>query len=100
MEQKVMFICGDFNIDLLNPNKHVLTEEFTTAMYSMSLNPTTTKPSRITSHSATLIDNILTNNMENNIVSALLRNDIKDHLPVFVIYDCGCGMKMDEKKSN
>lgn len=26
--QKVMFICGDFNIDLLNPNKHKMTEVY------------------------------------------------------------------------
>lgn len=34
-----------------------------------------------------LIDNILTNDIENNIVSGLLINDISDHLPVFTIYD-------------
>ena len=57
--QKVHFICGDYNIDLLNPNKHKLTDDFSELMYSMGLFPTITKPSRITSHSATLIDHIL-----------------------------------------
>ncbi len=65
-------------------------------MYSMSPYPIITKPSRVTCHSATLIDNIFTNNMENNIVSELHMNDISDHLPVFVIYDCDCRMKKDE----
>ena len=35
--QKVMFICGDFNIDFLNPNKHKMTEEFINALYSLNL---------------------------------------------------------------
>jgi len=28
VNNKSLFICGDFNIDLLNPNKHKLTDEF------------------------------------------------------------------------
>lgn len=52
--QKVMFICGDFNIDLLNPNNH----------NSLGLYPQITRPSRITSHCVTLIDNIFTNIMQ------------------------------------
>ena len=57
-EQKVAYICGDFNIDLLNPKNNILIDEFTATMYSMSLYPIITKPTRITTHSATLIDNI------------------------------------------
>ena len=48
-EQRVTFICGDYNIDLLNPNKVEAIDEFCAAMYSMSFYPTITKPSRITS---------------------------------------------------
>ena len=38
-KQKVIFICGDFNIDLLNPNNHKPTEDFINTMYSLSLYP-------------------------------------------------------------
>ncbi len=86
--QKTMFICGDFNIDLLNPNKHRMTDDFINTLYSLSLHPKITRPSRITSHCATLIDNIFTNILDNNITSGLLINDITDHLPVFIAYDC------------
>ncbi len=65
-----------------------MTDEFVQVLYSMSLFPSITKPTRVTSHCATLIDNIFTNNMENNLVSRLLINDISDHLPVFVIHEC------------
>ena len=84
---KTIFICGDFNIDLLNPNKHKMTVEFINTVYSMSYYPIITRPSRITSHCATLIDNIFTNDIENNTLSGLLINDISDHLPVFTVYD-------------
>ena len=87
MSQKVTFICGDFNIDLLNPNKNKMTDEFLNTMYSLSLYPKITRPSRITSHSSTLIDNIFTNDIENNTVSGLLIIDISDHLPVFIVFD-------------
>ncbi len=65
-EQKVAFLCRDYNIDFLNPNKSPAIDEFIDAMYSKGLYPSITKPSRITTHSATVIDNILTKNMINN----------------------------------
>jgi len=78
VNNKSFFICGDFNTDLLNPNKHKLTDELIERMHSMSLIPTIPKPS-ITSHSATLIDDILTNNLTNNLINGLLICDIVDH---------------------
>ena len=84
---KVMFIGGDFNIDLLNPNKHTMTNEFINTLYSIGLYPKMTRPSRIPTHCATLIDNIFSNEMDNNTVSGLLVNDISDHLPVFTVYN-------------
>lgn len=36
---KSLFICGDYNIDLLNPKKHQMTEDFINTMYSMGLYP-------------------------------------------------------------
>lgn len=77
-----------FNIDLLNHNKHKPTDKFIDTMYSISLFTKITRPSRITSHSTTLIDNIFTNDIDNNTVSGLLINYISDHLPVFTICDC------------
>ena len=40
---------------------------------------------RITESSATLIDNIFTNELNIDITSGLMINDISDHLPVFCI---------------
>lgn len=97
--QKVNYVCGDFNIDLLNPKGHKLTNDFLELMYSMSLYPTITKPSRITTHSASLIDNIFTNNMDNNMISGLIISDISDHLPVFIIYKCNYNKRKELKET-
>ena len=42
-----------------------------------------TRPTRITSHCATLIDNIYVNYAANTYDSGILINDITDHLPFF-----------------
>ena len=55
-------------------------------MTSNSLYPLISKPTRITSSTATLIDNIFTNNLELNMNSGILYTDlISDHLPVFQV---------------
>ena len=80
-----MFICGDFNIDLLKYEEHVGSAKFIDTMYSNGLYPLIDKPTRITQQSATLIDNIFTNDINHDIICGLLINDISDHLPVFSI---------------
>ena len=57
-ERKLCLISGDFNINLLNFDKHPLTEDFINTLGSFFLEPHILKPTRITNHSATLIDNI------------------------------------------
>ena len=48
--------------------------------------PLITKPTRITKSTATLIDNIFTNNAnKTGHQSGILLNDISDHLPIFTI---------------
>ena len=72
---------GDFNLNLMNYQSHNLTGEFLDIMYSKTFFPLITRPTRITSHSATLIDNIFQNSLETNLLSSLLFTDISDHLP-------------------
>ena len=85
--KKTMYICGDFNIDILKHNTHNYTRTFLDYMYSFGLYPLITKPSRITDITATLIDKIFTNELQFQVNSGLLITDISDHLPVFAI--CG-----------
>ena len=55
-------------------------------MIKAGLLPTITRLSRITQMSATLIDNIfISSNLYKNFDSALLLEDISDHLPVMAL---------------
>lgn len=87
LKSKQHFMCGDFNIDLLKLEQNVKTSAFIDLMYTHGFVPLITKPSRITSETSTLIDNIFTTDIANckNFKCGLLINDITDHLPVFVV---------------
>jgi hypothetical protein len=85
-ENKLIFIAGDFNINILNTDTHLPTSEFLDNMYSASFLPLITKPTRVTEHTATLIDNIYCNDIHNyDLFNGVLVSDISDHYPVFCI---------------
>ena len=84
-ENKNCYIMGDFNLNLLNQHFHQFTNEFLDIMYANTFFPLITLPTRITSHFATLIDNIFTNDFDNYAFSGLVLTDISDHLPIFSI---------------
>ena len=84
-EQKSVFLLGDFNVNLLNYNEHNQTIEFLDSLASNSFIPLILQPTRITSHSNTLIDNIFSNVIGPDIISGNLTATISDHLPQFAI---------------
>ncbi len=43
------------------------------------------RPTRITPHSATLLDNVFTNVFGNKIKSGIFISDVSDHFPIFQI---------------
>ena len=53
---------GDYNTNLLNYESHDQTATFIGMLYSYAFVPLINRPTRVTSSSATLIDNIFTNN--------------------------------------
>ena len=65
-ENKLMYLLGDCNIDLLNLDKHSLSSEFFEDFYTNFSYPIKNKPSSVSNNSATLIDNILSNNIIKN----------------------------------
>ena len=84
-ENKYCLLLGDFNIDLLKFDSHPGSEEFTNTLGSFSFHPQILKPTRITHHSATLIDNIFFNSLEHHTISGNILSGITDHLPNFII---------------
>ena len=91
-ENKLSYLIGDFNINFLNVDSHQPTDDFINLMTSSSLYPLISKPTCITSSTATLIDNIFTNNLEFKTNSGILYADLSDHLPIFQIIR---GVKLD-----
>ena len=80
-----MFLMGDWNLNLMNHSCHQATGEFLHLMFSRMFFPLITRPTRITSPKASLIDNIFTNEPLNQSISGLFLNDISDHLPIFAV---------------
>ena len=78
---------GDFNINLLNYDTHQETRDYVDAMFSNACIPLISRPARITHTTATLIDNIYSNDLmgNNNQINGILYADISDHLPIFVL---------------
>ena len=69
----------------MNYNKYNQTNEFLDSLVSNSFIPLILQPTRITSHSNTLIDNIFSIVIDPNIISGDLTGTISDHLPQFSI---------------
>ena len=85
-ESKLCYILGDFNINLLNIDSHLATAEFLETMYAFSYLPLITKPTRVTDHSATLIDNIFTNHkIHSHGFPGIFSTDTSDHFPIFYV---------------
>ena len=82
-ERKQVFPLGDFNINLLSYNYHQPTNDFLDSLASNSFIPCILHPTRITSHSKTLIDNIFSNYISHEIISGNITATISDHLPQF-----------------
>ena len=81
-----LIIGIDHNLDLLKGQIHLPTRQFIERIDELNLLPTITRPSRITSHSATLIDNIyISQELHRDFESLLLLTDISDHLPLITM---------------
>ncbi len=85
--EKQVILGTDSNFNLLRIEDHPQTANFFNVLLANSFLPSISKPTRITEHTATLIDNIFLNNLTDNIEvnSGLLLEDISDHLPIFCI---------------
>ena len=78
-EQNQVFLLGDFNVNLLNYNNQQTTNDFLDSLASNSFIPFILHPTRINSHSKTLIDNTFSNFISTEIISS----NITDHLTQF-----------------
>ena len=71
-------------MDLMKHNGNRGIQEFMDIMFNAGLHPVISKPTRITSSTNSLIDNIFTNSINDNIYSGLLINNLSGHLVIFI----------------
>src|SRR6218665_3727073 len=79
-----IILSGDFNIDLIKVNNHEPILEFLNIFNSYAIIPMINYPTRITDHSATLIDNIFTNFSHEVVDPTIITSDFSDHFPIIL----------------
>ena len=93
---KSCVFMGDFNIDLLQTDNDDLSGTFFDTLSSFGFRPLILQPTRVTSHSATLIDNIFTNDMSISSKGGNLTTSISDHFPQFSVFDISAQLKQKD----
>ena len=96
LENKPFVLCGDINIDLLNPDNNK-TKTYIDTLLCNNIIPCISLPTRITDHSATIIDhvNFFRPLTDKGLYCGNIFFDISDHLPNFVIFQGKCIQKDD-----
>ena len=98
-ENKTVVLLGDFNADLLKYDQNSNISDFLDLMYSSLLFSHFFSPTRTTSSSATLIDNIFTNNYNSSFVSGNLVNTLSDHhAQVLIMGNQQSPLELDKKE--
>ena len=84
-EKKIYYLLGDWNVNLLSCETHEHTNDFVNMFAEFGFFPLITRPTRVSQNSATIIDNIFTNNHADLASSfhGILLADVSDHFPVF-----------------
>ena len=75
-------IMGDFNLDLLTNSQ--ITNDLANLLYSYNFTVRTTRPTRVSSRAATLIDHIWSNCSDLDQIYGILMNDQSDHFSPFL----------------
>jgi Endonuclease/Exonuclease/phosphatase family len=81
------YVAGDFNIDVLKYTTNDFVNEYVDGIFINGFIQILSKPTRCTSHSATLIDHVITNDVRSNYESCILISKISDHFPVISFCD-------------
>ena len=95
-ENKELYICGDFNIDLLQNESNTTSLNFLNLLNCNGFLPLILHPSRVVEgNKASLIDNIFSNNVNYEILSGDIYLTLSEHFSQFASINRG---KIDVKK--
>ena len=95
---KLLYATGDFNLNVLDCNKNEKVKKFQNLTFEYGFVPVINKPTRVTKNIATAIDPIITNSLLHRTITArILKIDISDHFPIFLIAKIEKKMTPEEK---
>ena len=83
--KKVCYACGDYKINLLQCDADHKIASYLNSVISSGSFCLIGKPTQLGELSATLLDQLYTNNLTTPIASGILESDISDHLLTFVL---------------
>ena len=83
-KNKTSVLCGDTNIDLIKHDQSPAAVKLIETIMSNGYLPIISRPTRITDHSATLIDHIYTNSLDCLVSTGVIPLDISDHMAIYV----------------
>jgi len=87
--RKHVVFTGDFNLDLINLGSNTHCQNLLDTMSKYGFFQLVARPTRITSHSATLIDHVYSNNVHHTLSCNVLTTDISDHLATLTTISIG-----------
>ena len=82
---KPVYVMTDANINLLHFNSCNYAQDFLLTLQSLNLAPCIDKPTHVHRNSFSLIDNIFTSKVNENIISGNIISDISDHFSQFCL---------------
>ncbi len=81
---KQIIVSGDFNIDLIKYNSETCCQDLIDTASNHGFVQIISRPTRVTDHSATLIDHVYTNKINSVVSSCVVTLDLSDHLATCV----------------
>ena len=88
-----MYICGDYNINLLNNT--LLSNSFKNILIQLGISNIIDMPTRITQNSISSLDNIFTNCSD--VIQGVIHTDISDHSLIFCIFNYNLFIKRKDQ---
>ena len=83
-KNKLILFVSDSNIDLLTHGNYESATKLVDSFSDYGFVPTISRPTRVTSHTATLIDHIFVNECASITKSGIITECISDHLAIFI----------------
>ena len=83
---KTFILARDFNVNLLDFETSKKVQSFVNLVFAFSMMPTINKPTRVTKHTATAIDTIITNCiLTSDFKSSMVKTVFSDHFSIIFI---------------